>query len=156
MLQWSRSVAVWFTPSLSGVNSRTPLPPPPPRSTDLCFPCQGHARRCDVVSCGVMPHGVVSVHAGCSAATSGGDATMWSDRRVVLCCAVPFVCCQVLRYNESQAYVVHFDYLEAAEGHNFKSEELGTNRFATVSMDIVWSQRFYLGFLLALPCLPSS
>ncbi|CAB1105756.1 unnamed protein product [Ectocarpus sp. CCAP 1310/34] len=39
---------------------------------------------------------------------------------------------QVLRYNESQAYVAHFDYLESAEGHDFKSEGLGTNRFATV------------------------
>lgn len=39
---------------------------------------------------------------------------------------------QVLRYNASQAYVVHFDYLEKAEGHNFESEGLGTNRFATV------------------------
>ncbi|CAM9469346.1 unnamed protein product, partial [Hapterophycus canaliculatus] len=39
---------------------------------------------------------------------------------------------QVLRYNESQAYVVHYDYLESAEGHDFKSEGLGTNRFATV------------------------
>lgn len=39
---------------------------------------------------------------------------------------------QVLRYNVSQAYVVHFDYLEKAEGHNFESEGLGTNRFATV------------------------
>lgn len=41
--------------------------------------------------------------------------------------------CQVLRYNQSQAYVVHYDYLESAEGHDFKSEGLGTNRFATVS-----------------------
>eukprot|EP00752_Nemacystus_decipiens_P008301 g7421.t1 len=39
---------------------------------------------------------------------------------------------QVLRYNQSQAYVVHYDYLESAEGHDFKSEGLGTNRFATV------------------------
>ena len=38
----------------------------------------------------------------------------------------------MLRYNASQAYVVHFDYLEKAEGHNFESEGLGTNRFATV------------------------
>ena len=38
----------------------------------------------------------------------------------------------MLRYNVSQAYVVHFDYLEKAEGHNFESEGLGTNRFATV------------------------
>lgn len=44
-----------------------------------------------------------------------------------------FWSCQVLRYNESQAYVVHYDYLESAEGHDFKSEGLGTNRFATVS-----------------------
>ena len=42
--------------------------------------------------------------------------------------------CQVLRYNQSQAYVVHYDYLESAEGHDFKSEGLGTNRFATVSI----------------------
>ncbi|CAM9829612.1 unnamed protein product [Pylaiella littoralis] len=39
---------------------------------------------------------------------------------------------QVLRYNESQAYVVHFDYLESAQGHDFDSAGLGTNRFATV------------------------
>lgn len=39
---------------------------------------------------------------------------------------------QVLRYNESQAYVAHYDYLESAEGHNFDSAGLGTNRFATV------------------------
>ncbi|CAM9869937.1 unnamed protein product, partial [Sphacelaria rigidula] len=40
---------------------------------------------------------------------------------------------QVLRYNESQAYVAHYDYLEPAEGHDFNSAGLGTNRFATVS-----------------------
>lgn len=44
---------------------------------------------------------------------------------------------QVLRYNESQAYVVHYDYLESAEGHDFKSEGLGTNRFATVSSTVM-------------------
>lgn len=49
-------------------------------------------------------------------------------RRVVL------LACQVLRYNQSRAYVVHYDYLESAEGHDFKSEGLGTNRFATVSV----------------------
>lgn len=42
-------------------------------------------------------------------------------------------CVQVLRYNESQAYVAHYDYLEGADGHNFDSSNLGTNRFATVS-----------------------
>lgn len=56
-------------------------------------------------------------------------------------CLVGSCYCQVLRYNESQAYVVHYDYLESAEGHDFKSEELGTNRFATVSTNLslsVW------------------
>lgn len=47
-------------------------------------------------------------------------------------CNSTFVGAQVLRYNESQAYVVHFDYLEKAQGHDFASEALGTNRFATV------------------------
>lgn len=41
---------------------------------------------------------------------------------------------QVLRYNKSQAYVAHYDYLESADGHNFDSAGLGTNRFATVSL----------------------
>jgi hypothetical protein len=40
---------------------------------------------------------------------------------------------QVLRYNISQAYIPHLDYLEAVEGeHDFESGVLGSNRFATV------------------------
>jgi len=40
---------------------------------------------------------------------------------------------QVLRYNQSQAYIPHVDYLEDnGSGHDYNSSREGSNRFATV------------------------
>eukprot|EP01084_Bolivina_argentea_P181574 313583_1 len=39
---------------------------------------------------------------------------------------------QVLRYNPSEAYSEHLDYLDSEDGHDFDTAKQGTNRFATV------------------------
>jgi len=42
---------------------------------------------------------------------------------------------QVLRYNKTKAYVPHFDWIEdptKKEEHDFDSERVGSNRFATI------------------------
>ncbi len=43
-----------------------------------------------------------------------------------------FVCPKVLRYNPSEAYSEHLDYLDSEDGHDFDTAKQGTNRFATV------------------------
>ncbi len=40
----------------------------------------------------------------------------------------------MLRYNQSQAYTAHLDYMTQNDEHDFDSGKLGTNRFATVIM----------------------
>ena len=42
---------------------------------------------------------------------------------------------QVLRYNQSNAYIPHLDWIEdpnSKEVHNYHSDKIGTNRFATI------------------------
>ncbi len=41
----------------------------------------------------------------------------------------------MLRYNPSQAYTEHLDYMDQIDdGHDYDSGKLGTNRFATLVM----------------------